>query len=158
MVTRHDPIDPGRFAGSEGRAAFTGPLRVAERMTRAAVTIGWEEPLARASQLMEQRHIRHLPVVDAEEHLIGIVTDGDLREALESARVRDAESAPATLIVGKVMTRDVVSVAPSCDLVEAARLMHARKLSALPVVEGGKVVGILSEIDVLAMFVNTSRR
>jgi acetoin utilization protein AcuB len=127
-------------------------------MTRAVITIGWDEPLARAAQLMDERHIRHLPVVDADESLIGIITDGDVREALESARVRDAESAPATLIVGKVMTRDVVSVTPSWDLAQAARLMQTRKLSALPVVEGGTVVGILSEVDVLAAFVDTIRR
>jgi acetoin utilization protein AcuB len=156
VAMRHDPIDPGWTPGAEGLA--TPRMIVADYMTCPAVTIGWEEPLARASRLMEQLHIRHLPVVDADGRLVGIITDGDVREAVESARVRDAESAPATLIVGKVMARDAVSVAPACDLADAAGIMRDGKYSALPVVDGLKVVGILSEIDVLAAFVETLRR
>jgi acetoin utilization protein AcuB len=152
---RHDAIDAGLFAGSERPAQPARPISVADHMTRPVVTIGWEEPLTRADRLMEQRHIRHLPVVDADDTLIGILTDGDVREALESIGVPDSERAPATLIVGKVMTRDVVSVPLSCELAEAANLMHDRKLSALPVVDGGEVVGILSENDILALFASS---
>lgn len=153
---RHDPIDPGAFTGTE-HAVPAPRARVAERMSRPAVTIRWEEPVTRAWRLMEERHIRHLPVIDADGRLVGIVTDGDLSELLLAERVRDASAAPPTLIVGKAMTSDAVAVSPWCDLEEAVRLMHARKLSALPVVEDGQVVGILTENDILRAFAETMR-
>lgn len=131
---RHDPIDPGAFVGAERGEPTPRPC-VADRMSRPAVTIRWEEPVTRAWRLMEERHIRHLIVVDVDGHLIGIVTEGDLSELLLAERVRDASSAPLTLIVGKAMTSDPVAVSPWCNLEEAVTLMHARKLSALPVVE-----------------------
>ncbi|MBI1734311.1 MAG: CBS domain-containing protein [Candidatus Rokubacteria bacterium] len=154
MVMRHDPIDPGQHYGVE-RPAF--PERVGDRMRRPALTIGWDEPVARAARLMDERHIRHLPVVDVHRRLVGIVTDGDLREALAAEGVREASMAPATLIVGKTMTADVVAVTPSCPLADAVALMRDRKLSALPVVDHDEVVGILTEHDILRAFAETMR-
>jgi CBS domain-containing protein len=123
-----------------------------------SVTIGREEPLARAWRPMQGRCIRHLPVVDADQILVGVVSDDDVREALERARVRDVESRPPALVVGEVMARVVVTVSPACDLVEAARLMRARKTCALPVVEAGRVIGIRCDADVFAAFVESIRR
>jgi CBS domain-containing protein len=121
-------------------------------MTSPAVTIGWEEPLSHACTVMRQARIRHLPVIDVDGRLVGILTDGDVREALEAQRISVPADSPSTLIVGKAMTWDAVAVAPSCGLGHAARLMVERTLSALPVVEAQRVVGILTETDILRAF------
>ena len=77
-MMRHDPIDPGQCQDFEE----TRPrIRVRDYMTHPATTIGWEEPVANAWSLMQARRIRHLPVVDADGRLVGVVTEADLREA-----------------------------------------------------------------------------
>jgi CBS domain-containing protein len=150
---RHDPIDPAQFGGGEGPVFPPAPLRVADRMTWPAVTIDWDAPLAQASRLMERHRIRHLPVLDEEQQLVGILTEGDVAEALAAEGIWDASMAPSSSIVGKAMTWKATFVAPSCDLVDAVKLMYECKLSALPVVDdAGVVVGILSEIDILREF------
>ena len=158
MIMRHDPIDPSQDTDIEGTVFSAPPARVADRMSQPVVTIGWEEPVARACRLMEEKRIRHLAVVDRDRHLVGIVTDGDLGETLAAAQISDPSTAPPSLIVGQAMTWDTVTVAPSCELREAVRVMHARKLSALPVVKDGDVVGILTDHDILGAFVDTIER
>jgi acetoin utilization protein AcuB len=121
-------------------------------MTSPAITIGWDEPLSRAWTVMREARIRHLPAIDVDGRLVGMLTDGDIREALEAERVSVPAHSPSTLIVGKAMTWDPVTVVPSCGLGHAARLMVERTLSALPVVEAERVVGILTETDILRAF------
>jgi acetoin utilization protein AcuB len=105
---------------------------------------------------MRTRRIRHLPVVDREGGLVGIVTDRDLRQVLfdpvMQARASQLVDALKTVTVGDVMTWAVLTVQPETPLRDAARLMHERKVGALPVVTGGRVAGILSETDVLKAF------
>jgi acetoin utilization protein AcuB len=158
MTMRHDPIDPCALPGVEHPAFPAAPLRVADRMTWPAVTVDWDAPVSKASRLMEEHRIRHLPVLDAQQRLIGILTDGDLAEALAAEAIWDASEAPSTLIVGKAMTWKPTSVPASCVLAEAVKLMYECKLSALPVVEDGRVIGILSEIDILREFVEVVAR
>ena len=67
---RHDPIDPGAGPADERPAFPAAGLRVIDCMSRPVLTIGWQEPLAHAWALMEQRSIRHLPVLDAEGALL----------------------------------------------------------------------------------------
>jgi acetoin utilization protein AcuB len=152
---RHDPIDPGNFGGFERPVFPAPPARVGDRMTRPAVTITPEASIAHAWRLMEERRIRHLPVVDADAHLIGIVTESDLREALAAEGVGDPSAAPAALIVGDAMTWNPVATAPGVELATAVELMLSRKLSALPVVESNQVIGILTGHDILKTFAAT---
>ena len=106
--------------------------------------------------MMRTRRIRHLPVVDGERGLVGIVTDRDLRHVLfdpmVQARAGHLADLLKTVTVRDVMTRAVVTTRPEMPLREAARLMHERKVGALPVVARGRIVGILSETDVLKTF------
>ena len=128
-------------------------MSVRERMSTSVMTVRAETPLAGAVALMRERKIRHLPVVDRANRLIGMVTSRDLRQALFAPAVQvettDLPGLLGSLLVNDVMIRGVVSVRADASIRDAARLMHERRLGALPVVEGGRVVGILTETDVL---------
>ena len=133
--------------------AWIAPVPVRRFMREPVVTIGADTSVREATALMRERGIRHLPVLDARERLVGIVTDRDLRQVLLDAalgRVADDPERLGDLRVREVMTWGVVTVTPSTDLREAARVMREQRLGALPVVDAGaRVVGILTERDLL---------
>lgn len=130
-------------------------MRVSELMSRNVATVAVSESCQEAVSRMVRRKIRHLPVVDGEGALVGIVTDRDLRHHLFEPRVLKgigAVSVDALLKavpVEEVMSSPVVTVAPDDDLEEAARAMLEDKVGSLPVVEAGRVVGIITETDLL---------
>ncbi len=100
--------------------------------------------------------IRHLPVVDDEgEELVGIVSQRDLfRSALARALgygERAQDRVIAMLVVKDVMTNDPVHVSPETPIPEAARILLEKRVGCLPVVQGGRLVGILSETDLLRL-------
>jgi CBS domain-containing protein len=130
-------------------------MKVSELMSQSMVTIGPGETCREAVGRMYGARVRHLPVVDAKGELVGIVTDRDLRHHLFDARVlKDIGNiAVDTLLtavrVGEVMSAPVMSVRAGDELVEAARIMLEDKVGSLPVLEGGRVVGIITETDLL---------
>jgi acetoin utilization protein AcuB len=134
--------------------AATGSVPVRDWMSRPVATIRMTDRAHTAATLMKTRKLRHLPVVNGDGRLAGIVTDRDLRQVLFrgplQARLGELRTSLATLPVRDVMTWSVITVRPDTDMREAARLMHERKIGALPVVESGKVVGMLTESDALA--------
>jgi acetoin utilization protein AcuB len=150
------PIHPGRERDELEAVTWPESLRVADCMTRGAATIRPDALARGAAEMMRTRRIRHLPVVDGDRGLVGIVTDRDLRHVLFDpalpARAGQLGDILRTVTVRDVMTRAVVTARPEMPLREAARLMHERKVGALPVVTRGRIVGILSETDVLKTF------
>jgi len=156
-VRTRKPVHPGR--GADELEALVWPeagIRVRDCMTRSAVTIHSDALVRGAVDMMRKRRIRHLPVVDRGERLVGIVTDRDLRQVVFDPRIQDRlgdlAGALGALTVGEVMTWGVVTVRPETEIRRAARLMREQRIGALPVVEGGRVVGILTETDVLRAF------
>ncbi len=137
-------------------------MEVRDRMTRAPVTIRVGETARAAADLMRLHKVRHLPVVDAAGKLVGIVTDRDLRQILfvPGMRTRLGESASLVeqVTVDEIMSSPPITTMPYADLADAAKIMYERKIGALPVVESGRVVGILSEIDVLKAFAELTGR
>ena len=131
-------------------------MSVRDRMSRRVLTVRPEARLSAAAQLMRTRQIRHLPVVDRAGRLVGMVTARDLRQALFApavqAETEDVLGLLETLVVGDVMTRGVLRVRAATSIRDAARLMRERKLGALPVVEGERLIGLLTETDVLRAF------
>lgn len=107
------------------------------------------DPLA-AVALLKCGGFRRLPVVDTEGKLVGIVGHSDLEVFLAKAE------SPGILKrqhrVDQVMSREVISVSPDCPLEEAASLMVTHKIGSLPVVEDGRVVGIITETDIFRLF------
>lgn len=150
------PLHPGRERDEREAVAWPDSVRVADRMTRGVVTVHSDALVRGAVELMRSRRIRHLPVVDRGGRLVGIVTDRDLRQVLfdpaVQARLGRATDALRGLTVREVMTWGAVSVPPTTSIRDAARLMHERKVGALPVVDRDRLVGVLTERDVLGVF------
>lgn len=150
------PVHPGRLADELEATTWPESLKVRDHMARGPVTIRSDALVRGAIGMMSTRKIRHLPVVDGDGQLVGIVTDRDLRQVLFSpalrARLGDVDGAFNTTRVRDVMTWAVVTARPEMDLREAARLMHERKIGALPVVDRGRLVGIITESDILKAF------
>jgi len=130
-------------------------MKVHDIMTTPALTVGPDMPVLEARQLMETRRIRHLPVTDG-GRLMGIITDRDIRLNLPSPAtslsVWEVNFLIAKLTVGSVMRHTVITVDPQREAADAARIMLDHKIGALPVVDGGEIVGIVTETDMLRAF------
>jgi len=114
-----------------------------------------ETRLPHLARLLQRRGFRHVPIVDAGK-LVGIVSDRDLKQATASVLTTEGherERVLDELTAGQIMTRRVVTVGPTDGVEEAARLMATRKISALPVTEDDRLVGIVTDTDVLELFV-----
>jgi acetoin utilization protein AcuB len=132
-------------------------IRVGDRMTPVPLTIRSTAKVADAIRLMREGKIRHLPVVDGSHRLVGIVTDRDLRQVILDPRLQERlgpglGDALEDLAIEDVMTWAVITVHPETEIRDAARLLHQRKIGALPVVKNDRLVGILTETDVLRVF------
>jgi len=145
---------------NERRATFPIPT-VAEAMRRRPITIDPDAPLGTALAVMVERSVRHLPVVDDDGRLIGMLTDRDIRSAVIAPAL--AERLPArwrgranalqrcgeALRVRDAMTWDCVTTRPDASLAQAAARMLDGRFGCLPVVDDGCLVGMLTERDVL---------
>lgn len=133
-------------------------MQVSEWMTPTPVTVGPSTPVSKAHELMLHRRIRHLPVVE-DGRLIGIITDRDVRTAqpspATSLAVREILYLLERLTVRALMTRPVITVAPHEPLATAVRLMLENRIGGLPVMTGERLVGILTEVDLLRAFSTT---
>ena len=119
-------------------------------MTAPAVTVGPETPVKDAARILVERDFSALPVVDAEGGLVGIVTEADLLP-LEAPdpRAQLRPRGPAPALVSEVMTQDVITTEPGAELSMAAGLMLQAAIKHLPVLEGGRLAGILSRHDIV---------
>jgi CBS domain-containing membrane protein len=129
-------------------------MQVGDLMSKEVVTLGESDVLVSAEELMGLRRFRHLPVVDKQGGLVGILTRRDILAASlpgdTATRVQKLVHS-ATVKVSEIMHRQVESVSVSSDLAAAARLMASKKIGCLPVTDEGKVVGILTEADFVRM-------
>lgn len=126
-------------------------MLVRSRMTRDVIVAAPDTTLALALELTRNNGIRHLPVVQ-DERLVGIVSERDLRLAHPPVWQDDPDALRRALherTVGEIMTRLVVTIAPDAPVEEAARLLHAYDFGCLPVVQDGRIVGIITESDIL---------
>jgi len=128
-------------------------------MTADPITTRAEASVLEARQLMMDKHIRHLLITEGSK-LLGMVTDRDIRLTLPSPApslsVWEISYRLAGLVVASVMTKSLVIVSPRQDAREAALLMLDHKIGALPVVDGGRLVGIITETDLVRAFVKMS--
>ncbi len=120
-------------------------MQVKNQMSKEVVTIPPDTSILRAIEIMHQKSIRHLPVVE-EGELVGLVTEGDLRQASLLSLVDKVS-------IDDVMIKNPVAVSPDASIEEAARLVYRHKIGGLPVVVGRKLVGIITIVDILAAFI-----
>ncbi len=127
-------------------------MLVKDWMTADPITVGPDTSVMKVSQIMKENNVRRLPVLDASGKLVGIVSDRDLKEASPSKAttldVHELYYLLSELKVKDIMSRKVRSIRPLDTVEKAAVIMLESKVTGLPVVEDGKVVGILSEGDV----------
>lgn len=130
---------------------------VSEIMTDVVETLQIGDSLDLARHLIERARIRHLPVVDGQEHLIGLVTHRKILEAWVShgdpAREKPGEVA-REIPIEMIMEKDVLTVDPETTAAQAARLLEGYKFGCLPVIKNRKLVGLVTEAD----FVRFARR
>jgi acetoin utilization protein AcuB len=131
-------------------------LSVRDVMSTDLVTVAPHESARRAYEIMRDRRIRHLPVL-ADGRLVGVLSDRDLRPVLLSPGLAGAT-------VGELMSESLTTIAPDAPVEDAASLLVVKKIGCLPVVAGERLVGIVTETDLLAVLVellgllNQSRR
>jgi acetoin utilization protein AcuB len=128
-------------------------MRVKDIMQRDVVTLGLEDSLDMADDIMTLGRVRHLPVIAGESHLVGLVTQRDLLRAslasvLDLGRKAEHEWLKS-IPVRVVMHTELETITPEDSLKSAVDRMIAKKIGCLPVVEQGKLVGLLTETDCL---------
>jgi acetoin utilization protein AcuB len=133
---------------------------VSRSMTRKVITVHPETTIFEAQELMAANRIRHLPVVVADNTLVGIVTDRDLRSALPYRYFKEGISPAETeslknLRVKDIMTQKVITIPPAYTIQDALMVIQNSRVGALPVVDDvGRLQGILSVRDLLRAFIN----
>ncbi|MGL4829829.1 MAG: CBS domain-containing protein [Vibrio sp.] len=131
-------------------------IKIEDMMTRNPHTLLRTHTLADAKHMMEALDIRHVPVVDVNKQLLGIITQRDLLAAQESVLAKNTLQVDASLSTPlfQIMHTDVVSVAPQAGLKESAIYMQKHKIGCLPVVSKGTLVGIITDSDFVAIAIN----
>ncbi len=120
-------------------------LTVGDYMTADPITLEPEDSLMRALEVMRLRGVRRIPVVLG-GMLVGLVVEGDLK--------REEPGTP----ISRIMVQNPVTATAAQPLVEAAEILHSTKYGALPVVEEGRVIGILTDNDMLRALIDLLRR
>lgn len=124
---------------------------IERRMTKNPVTINPEASVVEASELMKKEKVHRLPVLDRDKNLIGVISEKDILFATpspaSSLSIHEMAYLLSKLTVRKLMTKNPVTINRTTTVEEAARLMVDQDLSCLPVVEDGKLVGIVSKSD-----------
>jgi acetoin utilization protein AcuB len=129
-------------------------------MTRKVVTVAPDDGIFKAQELMAENKIRHLPVVEPDNRLIGVVTDRDIRSALPYKFFKESPSEEekkkfAELKIKDIMTKNPITISPTYTLQDALLMIQDARVGALPVVdENGILSGIISVRDLLRAFIN----
>jgi acetoin utilization protein AcuB len=135
-------------------------VEIATWMKHPVQTVKPLDTIQHAREIMEERRINQLPVV-ANGRLLGIVSDRDLRDAFPSVfdspgfggRKHKPGADPSKILIESVMSARLFTLGPKDSVVWAAQLMRRERIGAVPVVDAGRLVGILTRSDVLDAFV-----
>lgn len=129
-------------------------FRVRDFMTAPAMSIPRDSRLLDAALLLRNTGFRHLPIVEGDK-LVGIITDRDIQRftpsLLSKITPEEYNAIFENTMLERVMTRHPISVTPAIPLGEAAAILHERKLGCVPVVEDGRLVGIITVTDMLGV-------
>jgi len=150
----------GSAPSSKRNVRVTRERLVRDLMTEKVFTLKPKDDLAALYDLMDSRHVRHVPIVDSDGELVGLVTDRDLSKSALGA----VEELPLSVerdILRRRRIRDIMatepdSIEPDATLREAAEILLENKVGCLPVVEGLHLVGIITEADFVRDFMERS--
>jgi CBS domain-containing protein len=127
---------------------------IAEIMTAEPETLGVDDSLETAREMMSQRGFRHIPIVDGAGALAGLVTQSDVLAA-SASNIGSASDRPAAKVrIGEFMTRDVATVDERAELRDAAIYLQRHKYGCLPVVTDGRLRGIVTDSDFVGVAIN----
>ena len=131
-------------------------MKVKELMVEDVATLDINEELSLADDIMKLGRIRHMPVVD-DGVLAGIISQRDLYKASLASAMGFGEKAKRdflkSLKVKEIMITDVITISPEADIKEAGKIMLDKKIGCLPVVEGSKLAGLITETDILRHYI-----
>lgn len=132
-------------------------MNVAKRMRRNPVFVDEGDSMKKAMDLLKEHEIRHLPVLKDGERLVGILSERDLKQASPSPatalEIREIYYLLDKVKVKQIMTRRPYTISSSAPIEEAALIIREKKIGCLPVVDDGKLVGILTETDIIDAFI-----
>ncbi len=132
-------------------------MYVRNRMTKDPYTIQADAPITEVIELMRVKSLKRIPVLDG-ERVVGILTDGDIQKVsptkATALSVFEINYLLAKTTVRDAMTKKVVTISPDDILEEAAVLMRANRVSSLPVIDGTRLVGIITESDIFDAFID----
>ncbi len=132
---------------------------VAKRMMRNPVFVDENDSMKKAMDLLRDREIRHLPVLKGGDKLVGIVSERDIKQASPSPatalEIREIYYLLDKVKVKQIMTRRPYTISANAPIEEAALIMREKKIGCLPVVDDGRLIGILTETDILDAFIES---
>lgn len=120
-------------------------MLVGQIMSQKVISISPDKRVGQALKLMQKHQIRHLPVVK-NDRMVGWITSRDVREVLLASMLEEIK-------VGDVMVQAPITVSPETDVEEAARLIHENKIGGIPVMEGDRLVGVITMMDLISAFI-----
>ncbi|WP_104400509.1 CBS domain-containing protein [Vibrio penaeicida] len=131
-------------------------IKIEDMMTRSPHTLLRSHSLQDAKNLMAEHDIRHVPIIDTDSKLLGVISQRDILATQESVLTKEAQAGSFTLAtpIDKIMISKVIAVSPKAGLRESAIYMQKHKIGCLPVVEYGKLVGIITDTDFVGIAIN----
>ena len=130
-------------------------MKIEAIATREVITVRTTDSMLTASKLLKERVIRHLPVLDEKGRLVGVITDRDIKRASASEAtsldIHELLYLLDRLEVTKVMTRNPVTLPLGATVQEAAQLMIRHKIGCILIMDGGKLAGIVTDVDMLKL-------
>lgn len=128
-------------------------MLVENLMIRKVHTLKPTQTLFDAEELMRTKRIRHVPIVDAEQRLVGLITEQDLKRAMPSSLVTAERNSLNNRYIEEFMVRDVIIGHPLDFIEETALLFFEERIGCLPIVSNGYLVGILTDTDILLNYI-----
>ncbi|OGQ34864.1 MAG: hypothetical protein A3F16_05605 [Deltaproteobacteria bacterium RIFCSPHIGHO2_12_FULL_43_9] len=142
-------------------------MKVSDKMQTELFTVSPVDEISKALELMANNRIRHVLVTDGDDNLVGIISDRDIKSHLSQQPLEKAEELDPSVdyysfkdysTVDEIMTINPTTIEPGDELLEAGRIMVTEKIGALPVVKEEKLVGIITETDVVEAFLDMLER
>lgn len=132
-------------------------ISIEEIMTPEPLRLQETDTLGDAHTMMAKKHIHHIPIVDSSGTLVGMVSHRDVLAASGSV-LREHPKDQSHRQLNEIMVTDVISISPKADTLKAAQYIHDSRHGSLPVVENGKLVGIVTEYDFVEVAINLLER